>query len=90
MKKSQKILALVLSLILLLAIAIPAAADFDYAANAKVIYSDYSGKTVILHSNDVHGALEGYAAMSALRATFEMSGAEVILVDAGDFSQGTI
>ena len=90
MKKSQKILALVLSLVLVLAIAVPAAADFDYAANAKVVYSDFSGKTVILHSNDVHGALEGYAAMSALRATFEMSGAEVILVDAGDFSQGTI
>ncbi len=90
MKKSQKILALVLSLVLVLAIAVPAAAEFDYAANAKVVYSDFSGKTVILHSNDVHGALEGYAAMSALRATFEMSGAEVILVDAGDFSQGTI
>ena len=81
---------LVLSLVLVLAIAVPAAAEFDYAANAKVVYSDFSGKTVILHSNDVHGALEGYAAMSALRATFEMSGAEVILVDAGDFSQGTI
>ena len=90
MKKSQKILALVLSLVLVLAIAVPAAAEFDYAANAKVVYSDFSGKTVILHSNDVHGALEGYAAMSALKATFEMSGAEVILVDAGDFSQGTI
>ena len=90
MKKSQKILALVLSLVLVLAIAVPAAAEFDSAANAKVVYSDFSGKTVILHSNDVHGALEGYAAMSALRATFEMSGAEVILVDAGDFSQGTI
>ena len=90
MKKSQKILALVLSLVLVLAIAIPAAADFDYAANAKVVYSDFSGKTVILHSNDVHGALEGYAAMSALKATYEMAGAEVILVDAGDFSQGTI
>ena len=90
MKKSQKILALVLSLVLVLAIAVPAAADFDYAANAKVVYSDFSGKTVILHSNDVHGALEGYAAMSALKATYEMAGAEVILVDAGDFSQGTI
>ncbi len=90
MKKSQKILALVLSLVLVLAIAVPAAAEFDYAANAKVVYSDFSGKTVILHSNDVHGALEGYAAMSALKATYEMAGAEVILVDAGDFSQGTI
>lgn len=90
MKKPQKLLALVLSLVLVLAIAIPASAAYDYAENAKIVYSEYSGKTVILHSNDVHGALKGYAAMSALKSRYEMAGAEVIMADAGDFSQGTI
>lgn len=90
MKKTQKLLALVLSLVLVLAVAAPASAAYDYAANAKVYHSDFSGKTIILHSNDVHGALEGYAAMSALKANYEIAGAEVILVDAGDFSQGTV
>ncbi len=49
----------------------------------------YSGKTVILHSNDVHGAVEGYAYIKALKDDFTSKGASVILADAGDFSQGT-
>ena len=48
-----------------------------------------AGKTVILHTNDVHGAVEGYAYIAQLKADYEAKGAEVILVDAGDFSQGT-
>ena len=48
-----------------------------------------AGKTVILHSNDVYGAIEGYAYITALKADYEAKGAEVILVDAGDYSQGT-
>ena len=49
---------------------------------------DLSGKVVILHSNDVHGAIDGYAKMTALREAYEKLGAEVILADVGDFSQG--
>ncbi|MBQ7720502.1 MAG: metallophosphatase, partial [Clostridia bacterium] len=49
---------------------------------------DYSGYTVILHSNDVHGAVDGYAEIAWLRTQLEDMGAEVILADAGDFSQG--
>ena len=90
MKKSRKLLAIVLSLVLVLAIAIPAWADYDYAANAKIFYSDFTGKTIILHSNDVHGQLAGYAVMAALKESYEAGGAEVYLVDAGDFSQGSI
>ena len=89
MKKTARFLALLLSLVLLFALAVPASADYDYAANAKVIYSDYTGKTVILHSNDVHGVIASYAYMAALKDQFESSGAKVLLVDAGDFSQGT-
>ena len=62
----------------------------DYAAAANVIATDYTGKTVILHTNDVHGAIEGYAYVPTLRTWFEDHGAEdVLVVDAGDFSQGT-
>lgn len=49
-----------------------------------------AGKTVILHTNDVHGAIEGYAYITALKADYEAKGAEVILVDAGDYSQGEV
>ena len=90
MKKIQKLAALILSLVLLSALAIPASADYDYEAHANILYSDYAGKTVILHTNDVHGALEGYAYMPALKARFKAAGADVILVDAGDFSQGSV
>ncbi|MBO7353343.1 MAG: bifunctional metallophosphatase/5'-nucleotidase, partial [Lachnospiraceae bacterium] len=50
--------------------------------------ADFTGKTVILHTNDVHGALEGYKYAKGLEAAFERAGADVILADAGDFSQG--
>ena len=89
MKKTKKILALVLSLVMLLALGVTSYADYDYAANAKVVHTDYTGKTVILHSNDVHGAIDGYAYMKELKNEFLAAGAkEVLLVDAGDFSQG--
>lgn len=65
---------------------------------------ELDGKTVILHSNDVHGSimtindkgkpeavgsLMGYANMAALAADYEAKGANVIIADAGDFSQGS-
>ncbi len=53
------------------------------------VTSAYYGKTVVLHTNDVHGAIEGYATVAELKNKFEQVGADVILVDAGDFSQGT-
>ena len=55
-----------------------------------LLKGDFAGKTVILHSNDVHGALEGYAYITALKDIILSRGAtDVILADAGDFSQGT-
>ena len=51
--------------------------------------TQYKGKTVILHSNDVHGAIAGYAYIAELEDDFEEAGAEVITMDAGDYSQGT-
>lgn len=89
MKRTKRLLALFLSLMLLAALAVPASADYDYAANAKIFHTDYTGKTVILHTNDVHGAIEGYAYIPALRARLEAAGAEVFVVDGGDYSQGS-
>ncbi len=56
---------------------------------AQEQHKPLAGKTVILHSNDVHGAITGYANIAALKAEYEAEGATVILVDAGDYSQGT-
>jgi len=51
---------------------------------------DYAGQTVILHTNDVHGAVEGYSYMPELKASIEGQGGTVILVDAGDYTNGNI
>ena len=48
------------------------------------------GKTVILHTNDVHGSIELYAKGAAMKGDYEAQGAQVILADAGDYSQGTV
>ena len=48
------------------------------------------GKTVILHTNDVHGSIELYAKVAAMKDDYEARGAQVILADAGDYSQGTV
>ena len=50
----------------------------------------YAGKTIILHSNDSHGTIEGFANMAFVKKDFESKGATVILVDDGDFTQGSI
>ncbi|MBP3781689.1 MAG: bifunctional metallophosphatase/5'-nucleotidase [Butyrivibrio sp.] len=58
----------------------------------KSIYdlpADFSGKTVILHTNDIHGAVGRYAYIASVRENLAGRGAEVILADAGDFGQGT-
>ena len=82
MKHTKKLLSLLLVLCLILSLSCTAFA----ADEAKPL----TGKTVILHSNDVHGAIDLYAAMASLKTDYEAQGAEVILADAGDYSQGTV
>ncbi|MBR2282348.1 MAG: hypothetical protein IJ863_06980, partial [Spirochaetales bacterium] len=57
---------------------------------SEVRHGEHYGKTVILHSNDVHGAIDGYAKIAALRDAYEAEGAEVIMIDNGDYLQGSI
>ena len=45
-----------------------------------------SGKTVIISTNDVHGAITDFAYVAGLKNKMEERGASVILVDSGDFS----
>lgn len=49
---------------------------------------DYTGKTVVLMSNDVHGAVAGYQYMAGLRDELKSRHADVIMVDSGDYIQG--
>lgn len=83
MKSTKKLLSLLLVLCMVFSLTCTA-----FAAEGTTDAS-MAGKTVILHSNDVHGAIEGYAKIAALKAEYEAKGAEVILVDAGDYFQGT-
>lgn len=81
----RKFLSVLLAMAMVLSLSVTSfAADTDSEAKAEM-----AGKTAILHTNDVHGAIEGYAYITALKADYEAKGAEVILVDAGDYSQGT-
>ena len=81
----RKFLSVLLAMAMVLSLTVTGLAA-DNAVEAK---AEMAGKTVILHTNDVHGAVEGYASIAQLKADYEAKGAEVILVDAGDFSQGT-
>ncbi|MBR6008032.1 MAG: bifunctional metallophosphatase/5'-nucleotidase [Clostridia bacterium] len=82
--KLRKLISLLLAAVMLLG-------AVAFAEPAKIVATDYTGKTIILHTNDVHGAIDGYAYIPTLREYFYSFGAEdVIVVDAGDFSQGSI
>ena len=83
----RKFLSLLLTLAMVFSLAVTVNAEEIVVTSAPA--ATMEGKTVILHTNDVHGAVEGYAYITALKADYEAKGAEVILVDAGDYSQGT-
>lgn len=90
----KRVLSVLLSLVLFFtagAFSLPAGAE-EYPDDLREIYdipADLSGKTVILHTNDVHGAIGQYAYIASVKENLKKRGAEVILADAGDFSQGT-
>ena len=95
---NRRLLALVMALVMTFSLSISASAAvtvewdgqkyFDASTIIKSVPADLSGKTVILHTNDVHGATDQYAKLAALKADFIAAGATVILVDAGDYISG--
>ena len=85
----RKFLSVLLAFAMMLSLGVTTLAAEDTAVGTTAVEQTYAGKTVILHSNDVHGAITGYACIAALKTDYESKGAEVILVDAGDYSQGT-
>ena len=78
----RKVLALLLSVVMTLTLLVSSA----WADEPKPL----DGKTVILHTNDVHGSIELYAKVAAMKDDYKARGAQVILADAGDYSQGTV
>ena len=84
MKSRHKLLALALSLALLLSLAVPVCAAETTTSTTK----DLTGHIVILHTNDVHGGIAGYAKLAAVKESYTASGAYTLLVDAGDYIQG--
>lgn len=89
----RKFLSVLLAMAMVLSLTVTGFAIEDTAATKEpeimTEEATMAGKTVILHTNDVHGAVAGYAYIAQLKADYEAKGAEVILVDAGDYSQGT-
>ena len=90
----RKFLSVLLAMAMVLSLTVTGLAIEDTATTREpevmTEEATMAGKTVILHTNDVHGAIEGYAYITALKADYEAKGAEVILVDAGDYSQGEV
>ena len=84
MRSRHKLLALALSLALLLSLAVPVCAAETTTSTTK----DLTGHIVILHTNDVHGGIAGYAKLAAAKESYTASGAYTLLVDAGDYIQG--
>ena len=79
----RKVLAMLMAVVMTLSLMVS-------TAWAEPAAQDLAGKTVILHTNDVHGAIDKYAKVAALKADYAARGAEVILADAGDYSQGSV
>ena len=86
----KKLLSLFLVLALAFSLCVGVLADETTAAEpSDETAGELAGQIVILHTNDVHGAIDGYAKVAALKADYEAKGGEVLLFDAGDFIQGT-
>lgn len=85
--KSARLLALLLCLAMLLSV--------SAFAVAPPTGEDYTGKVVIIHTNDTHGGdvavsgeRLGTAGIAQLKKDYEAAGAQVLLLSAGDATQG--
>ena len=80
--QTKKFLSLLLALAMMFSLSVSASAAEEEAAGPM------EGRIVILHTNDVHGAVAGYAKVAALKQSFQDAGAYTLLLDAGDYIQG--
>ena len=91
MKQTRKILALLLAMVMALGLMAPA-----FAVEVPAEGDNLEGTLVIIHVNDSHGRDDaaagssiGTAGIAQLVADYEAAGAEVLLMHAGDATQGT-
>ena len=75
----RKFLSVLLAMAMVLSLTVTGFAIEDTATTREpevmTEEATMAGKTVILHTNDVHGAIEGYAYITALKAYYEAKGA---------------
>lgn len=75
----KRTLSLLLAAALILSLSVPA-----FAAGES-----YAGKTVILYTANIHGDLDIYPQIAHIKKDYEAKGADVILVDVGNYLQGS-
>ena len=93
----KKILSLVLVLAMALSLAAcggkgeieATSAPTEATAAPTEAVVDYANSTVILYTGNVRGDVAVYSQIAAAKAAYEAKGATVILVDAGNYLQGT-
>ncbi len=79
----KKLLSLLLALVMVVSLAACGEKQVETGTDATA-----TEPVVIVHTNDVHGAISGYAKVAALADKYESEGAYVLVLDAGDYSQG--
>ena len=90
MKSKNRLLSLLLVFVLAFSLVGTAFAEEGIVP----VSVDYTGKLVIIHTNDVHGRaiadsrVLGYSMVKAAKEYYEAAGADVLLLDAGDTLHG--
>lgn len=85
MKKTRRLLALLLAMGMMLALTVTAGAEEVTTTAAK-------NEITVIYTNDVHTYIDktlSYATVSAMKQDYQKAGKQVLLVDAGDHIQGT-
>ena len=81
----RKFISLLTAAVMVLGLSVPVMAEET---------PSMEGKLVVVHTNDMHGYYEktetsmGIASVAGLKDYYEAQGVDVLLLDAGDFSQG--
>lgn len=86
MKKTRRLLALLLAMVMMLALTVTAGAEEVTTTAAK-------NEITVIYTNDVHTYIDktlSYATVSAMKQDYQKAGKQVLLVDAGDHIQGTV